>query len=204
MSSDSRSTDVPNERREYFRIKDTVYLDYRVLEEGEMPPAEAEQAWPEHLKVLNELSTVSRHVNAMVPKLREFYPDITQFLVALNQKVDLLVALVMANGVADPVQPNRQVHISAGGVDFHAPASVEAGRILELRLVLFPSYTALLLYGTVLRCEHHPERHPDLPFEIAVEFTHIRDPQRDAIVRHVTDRQSAMLREARQKGISRA
>src|SRR5690606_39210444 len=93
MSSDSRSTDVPNERREYFRIEDTVYLDYRVLEEGEMPPAEAEQAWPEHLKVLNELSTVSRHVNAMVPKLREFYPDITQFLVALNQKVDLLVAL---------------------------------------------------------------------------------------------------------------
>lgn len=204
MPSDSRSTDVPNERREYFRIEDAVYLDYRVLEEGESPPAEAEQVWPERLKVLSELSTVSRHVNAMVPKLREFYPDITQFLVALNQKVDLLVALVMANGVADSVQPNQQVRISAGGIDFHAPAPVEVGRILELRLVLFPSYTALLLYGTILRCEHHPERHPDLPFEIAVEFTHIRDPQRDAIVRHVTDRQLAMLREARQKGEPRA
>lgn len=198
MTSESAQSGGARERRNYFRIEDSVYLEYRVLAEGEAPAEEAERQWPERLKVLNELSTVSRQANAMLAKLRDFYPDITQLLVVLNQKVDLLVALVMSDEMADPVRPNRLVNISAGGVEFHSQSPIEAGRIVEVRLILFPSYTAMLLYGEVVRCEQHPDKDPESPYWVALEFTYIRDAQRDAIVRHVTDRQSAKLREARQ------
>ena len=63
--------------------------------------------------------------------------------------------------VAEVAKP---VNLSAGGMCAGVDEHYDAGTALEIRMLLFPSFTGLMIYGTVIDCstqEHDPsaEKH---------------------------------------------
>ena len=64
-------------------------------------------------------------------------------------------------------------------------------------MLLMPSFTGILTYGTVVECEP-VEDEEDYGYCLRVGFSHMRDVDRDALIRHLLRRQAESLRKRRQ------
>jgi hypothetical protein len=66
-------------------------------------------------------------------------------------------------------------------------------------MLLFPSFTGLLIYGTVVDASPPSEALGEEAgrFEhlVRIEFTHIREQDRELLIRHLLRRQSDQLRD---------
>ena len=86
----------------------------------------------------------------------------------------------------------------AAAVDAGSPKNIAAialGSALELRFVVQPTRTGILAGGRVLRCEPAPDgRH-----HLVVEFSHLRDGDRQLVARHVMHREAEQLRARREQ-----
>ena len=79
----------------------------------------------------------------------------------------------------------------------HFPMSYEPGTSLEIRMLLFPSFTGLLIYGTVIESspastDESSERYRHFA---RIEFSHIREQDRELLIRHLLRRQGDQMRE---------
>jgi c-di-GMP-binding flagellar brake protein YcgR len=187
------------ERRRYFRIEDRVALTYRVLDEETLAAALSRlgAGYPDKLSLASGFATASSQMRHTLERFRKDMPDVASYLEALNEKLDLVVQLLATteNDLAN--EPTHEVNLSASGISFVADEPVAIDRHVEMKLLLFPSYTCLLCFGTVVHCDPAEKGRPTSLYNIGVDFTHIREEDRDLIVRHVLQRQSTMLREAR-------
>ena len=68
--------------------------------------------------------------------------------------------------------------------------------MVELTLLLFPTFTCVRLYGKVVNRTTAPAGSEGDTL-VGVDFSHIREGDRELIIRHVVQRQSTLLREAR-------
>lgn len=66
-------------------------------------------------------------------------------------------------------------------------------------MLLFPSFTGLMIYASVVECRPAtPQELEDGYQHLArIEFTHIREQDRELLIRHPLRRQSNQLREDR-------
>ena len=58
--------------------------------------------------------------------------------------------------------------------------------------MLLPDNAGLLAFGEVINCEKHQDG-----YLIRVDFTYMRDEDRDLLIRHIMRKQGEMLRERR-------
>ena len=203
MSEANNSPDSEdNERRQFFRIDDTVRLCIRpvTVEQLQQGMAELEQGLAGNFTVMSSLAAVTAQMSANMRRIEARDPDLAAYLRALDHKLEILGRGFMAQGselVSEPAQP---VNLSAGGVSLYAREAMPVGQLVEVRLLLFPSFTGLLAYGDVVACEPLPVGQGDLySYQLRVEFSHLRENDREILIRHVLRRQSEELRERRRR-----
>ena len=92
--------------------------------------------------------------------------------------------------------PTHHISLSASGLSFHGSEELAQGATLEVKLLMFPSYVCVLAFGSVVHCRATVGG-AGAAYQIGVDFTHVREADRELIARHVTQKQSAVLREAR-------
>lgn len=189
-----------DERRHFFRFKDELIFSYQHL---------AQEATCEFLKsfatsaddpftLTATLAGISQETRLLNRQIQSEAPLVARYLSALERKIDLLAQAIFKGANTDD-QDTQEVDLSGSGVSFESTESLTPGELLELRLVLFPSYTGILASGKVIRCEKVGSR--ACPYKIAVEFVHIRETDRQCIVKHILDRQTTQIRQARQGSI---
>jgi hypothetical protein len=68
-------------------------------------------------------------------------------------------------------------------------------------MLLFPSFTGLLIYGNVVGSTPAPDQASSAAYRnlVRIEFTHIREQDRELLIRHLLRRQSDQLREDRKE-----
>jgi hypothetical protein len=66
-------------------------------------------------------------------------------------------------------------------------------------MLLFPSFTGLMIYGSVVDCRDASAADGvgDFRHLVRVEFTHIREQDRELLIRHLLRRQRSQLRSER-------
>jgi hypothetical protein len=106
----------------------------------------------------------------------------------------------MASGGELPGHPTHCINVSASGLNFRCEQAFAVGTLLELRLLLFPSFTRMLVYASVVRSLELPGELP--PYDIGVEFAHIEENDRELLIKHVLQKESALLRQARGEPVS--
>lgn len=189
-----------NERREYFRIGDEIFLDYRVLPEDEYRVLR-EQSLEHRGKTADlplQLHALTAQGSNILAAIRKTQPDIAQYLALLEKKVELLTRAVAGSQEELQVTPNSPVNLSGGGLSFHSATALAVKVPLELRLILFPHHLFIHCLGEVVHCET-VSGVPGKPYHLGIDFTHISEMARDAIVRHTLELQSAQLRRARER-----
>lgn len=187
------------ERRKYFRVDDELRLTLRRIEADELE----QQVQQFNHTIANDflvssLAAISAEMSAAMHRIEGQSPDVAAYLRALDRKVDVIAhSLASKDQSLSDLPPVQPVNLSAGGISMLVDEDYPAGAAVEIKMLLFPSFVGVMTYGTVVGCSLLPE--PDKAtghtHSIRVEFTHMREADRDALVKHVLYCQGAQLRD---------
>jgi len=188
------------ERREYFRINDEVVLDYWPIDAAGLDELreKIESKIPERFTTAASFAATSRQIAHAFHSVQNDQPDVARCLQALDDKLNTLAQLFVAEEIRLNDHSTQEVNLSAGGLAFRSRQQLDKGSLVELRLVLFPSLMGMLIAARVIHCEHVNDGNLQYPWQIAVSYELIRETDREILVRHVMAKETELLRQKRQ------
>ncbi len=194
--SDQKDKNLEKDRRKFFRLDDKVNLSFELLTEEEMPSRINELTFGlTDLTVLTRMSSITQQLAATLHRIDQREPDIADYLRGLNEKIELLAQSYLSKNSELTDLPKQIANLSAGGIAFTVDEAIELGAPLEVKLLLFPSYTGILVIGRVVSCDPS-----DIGgYQVRIDFEYIRDNDRDALIRHILRRQGELLRRMREE-----
>jgi len=185
------------ERRRYYRITDHVILKFQQVDEASakagMARLQSDRMGRDQLR--HALLGMESRLLDLITQIGRARPDFAEVLGLLNKKISLVERLVDATigDSGEDILDNlpSEVNLSGAGVAFLSPREYPAGTLLELELVLLPRYDYIRAYGTVVKSE------PDEAggYHLAVDYTYIRNDDREEIIQHVFRKQHEDLRQ---------
>jgi hypothetical protein len=200
--SDVQKTDE-RERRQFFRIDDTIRVSLRRVRPDELDERleRLEQGIDGNFTVMASLAAITAQMAVHLRRIENDQPDVAAYLKGIDRKLEVLGRAFIAQ---DPVLVSdevKAVNLSAGGMCLEVAEAFDPQTPVEVRLLLFPSFTGVLTYGDVVSCEPQPRDGESSlrRWRARVEFTHIREQDRDILIRHILRRQGDELR-ARREG----
>jgi hypothetical protein len=184
-----------DDRRTYYRIDDDVYLEYLILTENDIEGAikEFKGQSPEHFNPLNQLQAISVRNRGLLENIRQKHPELGEFLVGMEEQIQLLAHAIAQDQVGVPIVPNENVNISAGGISFSSEQALNTGTMVEFSIIIVPAYLHISALGAVVYCRRDSQSPSDYPYRIGVEFSHIHDADRDALLRHVSSKRENLV-----------
>jgi len=197
--TDEKITLQSAERREYFRIDDEVQLKVRPIGEADVAAIDARinDKMPDRFTVAANFAVSSRQMSRVLHSFAADTPDVGRYLKMVDQKLNHLARLFVLEESARGDFLPMHVNLSAGGLVFPSPVEHVPGTLLEISMVLHPSITGILSMSKVVYCERLVEAARGYPWQIAVEYSHIREADRDLLVSHIINRETELLRRQR-------
>jgi hypothetical protein len=181
-----------NDRREYYRIEDTIALEFTPLRGAQATAGDELHDSSPLFNLLSDLHLLEYESQHLLRHIAEKDRSLANYLKVINKRVDLLGQAVAQNLLRDIGAP-RQVTLSEGGISFINHQALAQGEHLALKLVLMPQALGLLLRGQVV----HSQALAEQQFEIGVEFEALTETQRQLLARHILQRQALERRQAR-------
>ncbi len=189
------------ERRSYFRVDDQVRLALR-----KVPPGELDRLLQRldldlagNFTVMSSLAAITAQATVVLRRIENRDPELASYLRAIDQKIEVIGRAFIAQEPELVAQAAVPANLSAGGMCVGVDEPLAPGDAVEIRMLLFPSFTGLMIYGSVVECQ--PAEEPDaFSHRVRIEFSHIRERDRELLIRHLLRRQGDQLREDRASG----
>ena len=177
-----------NERRNFFRIDDEVYLDYISISEEEYIAA------PETLKNLEgsafslsaNFATLNNNISPILNNIKQLHPEIGEYLEALNSKIDSLSQHIHNEHSSFDENKVLIANVSASGIQFKTNQSFKLQQAMKLELVLLPEKVGVLIFGRIVEIKDSG---------ISIEFEHLRSEDQELMIKHNLNKQMIELRE---------
>ncbi len=186
------------DRREYFRVNDSVRVSIRQVPEDQLDTLlqRMQQNFTDGFTVMSSLIGISAEMAVSMRRIENSDPDVAAYLKALDRKIEVLGRAFISQESELLEEPAHPVNLSGGGMGILLNECYRPGQVLEIKMLLFPSFTGVLMYGTVVDCEPVDERDRDsgYSYRMRLAFTHMREQDRDLLIRHVLRCQSNALR----------
>lgn len=200
MTDEKKLIDGVEDRRSYFRVDDTVRLSLRPVSEGELASLldQLDQDAPGNFTVMSSLVAITAQTTVNLRRIENRDPDLAAYLRAIDQKIEVLGRAFVGQAPELMAEGAIPVNLSAGGMCVGVEEPHEPGTQLEIRMLLFPSFNGLLVYGTVVdsapASDDDPLADDRYAYRSRIEFTHIRERDRELLIRHLLRRQSDQMR----------
>ncbi|WP_223473500.1 PilZ domain-containing protein [Pseudomonas sp. BF-B-27] len=185
------STLDEEDRREYYRIEDTIALEIRPLSATEATGQEVLQDASPLFNLLSELHLSEFESQHLLRQISERDRNLAALLKSQNKRIDLLSQVIAITALGQIGEP-QPVIISEGGIDFQHPSPIATGARLSVKLVLMPQALGLLLRARVTHCDRKGDG-----YDVGTEFEHLTDAQRQLLARHILQKQAQERRLAR-------
>lgn len=185
------STLDEEERREYYRIEDSVALEINLLSSSDQAGHQAMRETSALFELLSELHINEFESQHLLRQLDDRDRVLSGLLQTFSKRIDLL-GRVVAQTTLGRLGAPQPVIISEGGVQFHSETSFDVDAQLSIKMVLMPQASALMLHAKVTHCDALA----DGQYEIGTEFIHLPDSQRQLLARYILQRQAAIRRQA--------
>ncbi|QIK36784.1 PilZ domain-containing protein [Caldichromatium japonicum] len=176
-------------RRRYFRIDDRIGLRLkpinlieadRLIETLETRSSRA--GLVNDLKAIRELHLPDRRA------LEYKFPTVATYIKVIENQLDAL-AQALSDSEGFPDTADIEVNLSAQGLSCFWPEALPVNSRAEIKLTLFPERIYVQALVRVLRCDPIDADR----YQIALDFVHLRDADREAIIRHVCRLQRQQL-----------
>ena len=196
--TDEKRVALEDERRRFFRIEDLMHLSYREIDESELDRKVEllEKGMVEQFMINSSLAAITADMAATLRKVEVTDPDVASYLKSLDRKIDLVGKAFMADEVSVGENQAAPVNLSASGIAFETEEPIAEGTNIELKMLLMPTFTGILTYGKVIG-NVKSETEGKTCNQVRIDFTHVREEDRDMLIRHVIRKQGDMLRERR-------
>lgn len=183
-----------DDRREYYRIDDTIALEFTPLSGAEALASDELHDSSPLFNLLSELHLLDFESQHLLRHISERDRTLANYLKVINKRIDLLGQAVAQSLLRDIGTP-RRVCLSEGGVSFTSSQNLAIDSHLAIKIVLMPQALGLLLRAKVIHCQALAEQQ----FEIGTEFEALTDAQRQLLARHILQRQALERRQAREQ-----
>ena len=185
------TTSDEEQRREYYRIEDSVALEINLLSSSDPTGHRAMQETSALFDLLSELHINEFESQHLLRQLDERDRVLSSLLQSLSKRIDLLGQVVAQTALGKLGAP-QPVVISEGGLQFNSAEPFTANAHLSIKMVLMPQASALMLHARVAQCRTLN----DGRFEIVTEFVDMPGSQRQLLARYILQRQAALRRQA--------
>ena len=181
-----------DERREFYRLEDTIALEFTLLQSATLQAPSAAEDSSVLFNLLSDLHLLDFESQHMLRHISERDRMLSSYLKVVNKRIDL-IGQALAQTLLQRIGTPQQVTLSEGGMSFTHDQPLAANELLNLRMVLLPQALGLQLTARV----RHSESNNDGGFTIATEFEALSDAQRQMLARHILQKQAQQRREAR-------
>ena len=190
---------MSEERREYFRIDDEVALEYRLIsqDEAERLRERIQSRMVDRFTAASSFTATSRQMTHVMHKVQNQSPELARCLQAIDQKLNMIAQLFVSEEINLHEQPTFEVNLSAGGIAFRVRHEIKIDSLLELRRALLPSLVGILTICRVIQCERPDDGNLKFPWQIGVVYEHLRESDRELLVRHIMSKETQQLRSRR-------
>ncbi len=201
MSKQDNQIDHADDRRNFFRVDDTIRLSLARVPEDEFEERveRLDHDRAGNFTVMSSLAAITAQMTIGLRRIENRDPDLAAYLRAIDQKIEVIGRAFIAEESDEIAKQAVPVNLSAGGMCVGSHEAFAPGSHVEIRMLLFPSFTGLMIYGTVIDSAapkvddgQEVQRFEQL---VRVEFTHIREQDRELLIRHLLRRQSDQLRD---------
>jgi len=188
------------DRREYFRVNDSIRVGMRVVPDDQVNRLEEllEEANASGFTVMASMAGINAELAISMRRIEQSDPDVATYLKALDRKIDILGRALTAQVAQLTGEEAHPVNLSAGGLGMRSEQQFLPGQTLEVRMLLFPSLTGVVAFAEVVECEPIAGD-ATLGFNLRLVFTHLREQDRDILIRHALRCQSNALRQRDRK-----
>ena len=188
---------VMSERRSYFRIDESIALEFKEVEEITANTAAAEVHFSNtaSLKLFAELRKIDNDNAHLFHQIKETSRALGEYLHNLNRKIDIIGQQLMAD--TRPLPPSKTiklVNLSEGGIAFGSARAVAVNHYIVLRLIFLPSNAGMVLFAKIIRCEPNDTGE----YQIAAKFHRVNDSQQQLIGQQIMRAQMAERRKSQQ------
>lgn len=181
------STQDTEERREYYRIKDSIAL--QIISRGEAPAAEGAEAPGTLFSLLSELHQLDFEARHLLRQVAEGNRPLANYLNVQNKRIELL-GQALARSLLTDIGTPQPVTLSEGGLSFIHERAFAPNAPVLLKMVLMPQAMGLLLPARVLDCRQDAQG----GFAISTAFEALTDAQRQLLARHILQKQAQVRR----------
>lgn len=187
------STNDVDDRREYYRIDDTIALEFNQLSGAAAHSSDVLHDSSLLFNLLSDLHLMDFESQHLLRHISERDRTLANYLKVINKRIDLL-GQAMAQSLLRDIGTPRRVSLSEGGISFNNLQPVAPGSHLAIKMVLMPQALGLLLRAQVVHCSERA----DGQYEIGTEFEALTDAQRQLLARHILQKQALERRQARE------
>jgi PilZ domain-containing protein len=190
-----------SDRREYFRINDTVFVDYNLIDHVEAERLGSIIQNPLHSGVDNQgklqLNTIQTAFTHITDQINQNDREIARALRLLDEKINIHVQILKRqNNKSNDTNPAIEVNLSGGGIAFFSAEKLDAKNILEVHIELMPSGTTIHAITNVISCNKINDAPKGTPYFLRLVFSHMSECDRNLLVKHTLSRQAEELRAA--------
>lgn len=182
-----------SERRSFFRIDETIALEFKKVDELAANKSEPEALFSNanSLKLYSELKKIDAENAQFMFQIKELSRPLAEYLHNLNRKIELLGQQLMADQKPQPPSKTiKQVNLSEGGIAFGSSGELKVDDYIALRIVFLPSNAGLILFAKIIRCDSSNTGE----FQVAAKFHRITELQQQLIGQQIMRAQMAEKR----------
>ena len=176
-----KTNNSPSERRQYFRISDTVKLEINLE-----PPLSTENGVYQGLSEIRDISSQTRHLYHQIANSQ---PHIAEYLLALDKKIDCLGSMITHKKQAKAASSRQNIQLSEGGFGSHFCKYYIPGSTVHIQMTLFPNKQTLSFSAAVIYCLKI-ELSDKTTYQTGFKFESLSSGDAQLIARHIIQKQS--------------
>lgn len=190
------------DRRNFFRITDSVNLSYRLIDEQQTKQGiQASASLLDNCSLSSALELITEESAVLYNKLEKIHSDFANYLKLIDIKIDLIAQAVLALSASEEVSANetRNANVSVSGMGFDSNEMLKVGQYLEIKMLLVHSTVVIVTYAKVIHCSPNHESHNPYPYFIGVNYVNMKESDCDILSKHVAKKQLQQIRQQKEK-----
>jgi len=177
-----------DERRDFFRIDDDVYIDFEIITEDEykLAPSTLESLNDNSFSLSANFATLNNNINPVLNNIKQSHPEIGEFLDMINGKIDSLSQHILQENSNYDKNKIINANLSASGIQFKSPQTLKPQQAIKLELILLPEKIGVLAFGRVVDTKKGLT---------SIVFEFLRPEDQELMIKHNLNKQMTELRE---------
>jgi hypothetical protein len=184
------------DRREFFRINDTVYIECHSIssqEAEELGEILKDPLRSANHQDKNQFQTLQTAFNHLADQINQQNRDLARALRLLDEKISIVHHALQRQQNKSQGNQIVEANLSGGGIAFMTAEQIDTKNAIELKIQLQPTGAHIHTVAKVISCNKTNEN-SEKPYFLRLVFTDMSEIDRSILIKHILNRQAEVIR----------